>query len=209
MSDVNLPLVREFFELNLFRVMTNWQQDPQRLSELTSQLFVEHGAYDPVVDAEFLLEPSMLQSIERAVVEVRAWHADRFYPSVIEANPVLSGFVSEDAKNIAIEAFGTPEFSAILVISELPTSPEPRSRAINLLQNTGINHIIEFPTLLRDLLTKVSIHGTYAGSQTLQLLRLLKRYRLTRHQQMEFTFPFDAPHVPSTGNPPVPPTPNH
>ena len=36
---------------------------------------------------------------------------------------------------------------------------------------------------------KVVLNGTYTGSPTLQILQLLKRYRLLRNQQMEFTFP--------------------
>ena len=44
MSDVNLQLVREFFELSLFRVLTNWQQAVWRPqdTEQSVQLYVEN-----------------------------------------------------------------------------------------------------------------------------------------------------------------------
>jgi len=194
MSDVNLQLVREFFELNLFRVMTNWQQDPCRLSELSSQLFVENTNPGPALtEPDFLLRANALGAVDRAVVEIRAWHADRFYPSVIDSNPVLSQFVAEDALALATELFHGEPFRTILVLSELPVSQEPRQRSIDLLRRLGMDHVIEFPVVLQGLLQKVSINAHYPASQTLQTLRLLKRYRFIRNQQMEFGFRPEAP----------------
>ena len=45
MTDLNVQLVREFFELNSFRVMTHWQQDHirTRTPERGLQLFVENA----------------------------------------------------------------------------------------------------------------------------------------------------------------------
>jgi hypothetical protein len=202
MSDVNLQLVREFFELHLFRVLTNWHQDPERrLRDLTSQLLVENVA--PASDprpSEFLLTAPDLPNIERALIEIRAWHADRFYPSVIESNPVLSQFVSHDELTLATDLFHGLPFQTILVVSELPASPEPRTRAADLLRARGIDHVIEFPAVLQGLLRKLDVEGLYGGSQTLQTLRLLKRYRFIRDQQMEFGFQLEPP-------PAVPPVP--
>ncbi len=195
MSDVNLQVVREFFELNLFRVLTNWQQDP-RISahgDQAGQLFVENShARDPRA-LPFVLHPDELISVERAVVEIRAWHTDRFYPSVIESNPILTQFVSENSLALAREVFQHRSFSTILVISELPASAEQRTRSIELLEKSPVDHVIEFPYLLHDLLQKVNVGGSYPDSQTLEMLRLLKRYKLTRNQQMEFSFATEAP----------------
>jgi hypothetical protein len=195
MSDVNLQLVREFFELNLFRVLTNWQQDP-RLSaqgDLTGQLFVENSNPGSPRSLPFTLHPSDLTSIDRAVVEIRAWHTDRFYPSVIEAHPILTQFVSDSALALARDVFHQQDFATILVLSELPTSPEPRNRSLQLLQESRVDHVIEFPLVLQDLLQKVNVNTSYPASQTLQTLRLLKRYKLVRNQQMEFVFTMEAP----------------
>jgi hypothetical protein len=202
MGDVNLQLVREFFELNVFRVLTNWQQDPGRLrlTENSAQLFVENTRPVPVSDLPFALRAEDIGAIERAVVEVRAWHGDRFYASVIESSPVLSQFVAEDSLALAREVFGGAAFSTILVVSELPATPEHRNRSISLLKKAGIEHIIEFPQILHDLLDKVNINGSYAGSETLQTLRLLKRYKFVRNQQMEFLFTTEPP---ATAAPPA------
>lgn len=190
MSDLNLQLVREFFELNLFRVLTNWQQDAWRPrgGEPGSQVFVENSGLLGVGDPDFVLLPAQIASIERAVVEVRAWHGDRFYASTIESNPVISQFAEHDSLALARDVFGGRDFRTILVVSELPATPEHRMRSINLLREAGIGYVMEFPSILQDLLDRVSVNGNYAASPTLQLIRLLKRYRLVRNQQMEFSF---------------------
>jgi len=195
-SDVNLQVVREFFELNLFHVLTNWQHDAAlaRFPDPRIQLFVKNArasAGDAQVD-RLLLRPEDLPRIPRAVVEVRAWHADRFYPSVIESSPVLGQFAAEEALAFAAEVFGTREFVTILVISELPASTDNRQRAIQLIEALGIDHVIEFPVILQDVLDRISATGNYA-SPTLQTLRLLKRYGFIRRQQLEFAFPTEAP----------------
>lgn len=200
MADVNLQLVREFFELNLFRVVTNWQRDPswQSSGEGSVQLFVESIRPVPLGEASFVLSPADTALLERAVVEVRAWHADRFYPSVVESNPVLSQFVGdEQARAMAEDVFGGAPYKTLLVVSELPASPQPRARSIALLRRAGLDHVLEFPVLLQDLLDKVSIHGNYVASTTLQTLRLLKRYKLVRNMQLEFPFRAEPP-VPET-----------
>ncbi|MFO7974320.1 MAG: hypothetical protein R6V12_06780 [Candidatus Hydrogenedentota bacterium] len=197
MADVNLQLVREFFELNMFAVLTNWQRESlrQRASDSSLQLFVEN--INPTVSHELdvVLSPVDLCLIERALVEVRAWHADKFYSSVVESNPVLWQFVSEESLAYARDIFGSRPFRSILVISELPNSPEPRARSVQLLQEAGIDHVLEFSNVLRGLLDKVSMHENYTASTTLQTLRLLKRYRLVRNQQLEFAFLNEPPIV--------------
>ncbi len=203
MADVNLQLVREFFELNMFAVLTNWQRESlrQRVPDSSLQVFVENVNPVRPHDLSFVLNPTGIGAVERALVEVRAWHADKFYPSVIESSPVLWQFVSPESLAFAREIFGSRPFKSILVISELPASPEPRARSIQLLQGTGIDHVLEFSSVLRDLVDTVSMHENYTSSTTLQVLRLMKRYKLVRDQQLEFAFPNEAsaagplPHV--------------
>lgn len=195
MGDINVQLVREFFELNLFHVLTSWQQAARRVrpGEHGGQLFVQNTDVAAPRELAFLLQPGDVAAVERAVVEVRAWHGDRFYPSVIEANPVLYQFVSQDALALASDIFHQQPFSTILVVSELPASAELRHRSLALLQETGIEHVMEFPLILRDIIGRVDANGNYPSSDTLQTLRLLKRYKLVRNQQMEFAFTTEAP----------------
>lgn len=196
MSDVSVQLVRDFFEVNAFHVMTYWQHDAVRArgTEQGLQLLVENTASARDVSvADFVLRVGDVSALPRAVVEVRAWHADRFYASLIEANPVLFEVAQPASLERARQVFACPEVPAVLVISELPASPESRQRAIALLRQGGISHVIEFATVLQELVDRINAHVSYSPSHTLQTLRLLKRYGLIRRQQMEFAFPLEAP----------------
>jgi hypothetical protein len=196
-SDLNMQLVRECFELNRFHVLTHWQhEDLVHSAEPGYLLFVERIVAETEREAEFVLRAEEIGRIRRAVVEVRAWHADRVYPSVIEGSPALAHVASEETRALGQSAFLTDDFTSILVISELPSSPRHRARSVQLLQELGIGHVIEFPTILQDLLAHTSANGNYAPSQTLQTLRLLKRYNFIRRQQLEFLFPLEAPVAP-------------
>lgn len=193
MSEINVQLAREFFELHGFRVLTHWPHDADgpRGTDGTPLLFVEHIAPEARESVDFLLRLEDIPALSRAVVEVRAWHGDRFYPSVVENNPVLAHVAGADVHALASGVFGTPEFATVLVISELPQSPTPRRRALELLQGLGIGHVLEFPVILAGALQRVSAHAAYAPSHTLQTLRILKRYGFIRRQQLEFSFPAD------------------
>jgi hypothetical protein len=195
MSDVTVQLVREFFELNAFHVMTYWQHDSGRVrgTEHGLQLFVENTAPSAPRPLDLVLRIGDVSVIPRALVEVRAWHADRFYASVVESNPVLIEVAGEESLERARRVFGGADMSTILVISELPTSLEPRQHAVNLLHEAGISHVIEFPTILQEILEKINANVSYAPSHTLQTMRLLKRYNFLRRQQLEFPFPTEPP----------------
>ena len=196
MSDLNLQIVREFFELNLFHVLTYWQHENlPRLSDASLLLFAEQSAPAPQRAVDFVLGPDDISSIGRAVVEVRAWHADRFYPSVIESNPVLGHVAGAETQALAQLVFNSTEFRTLLVVSALPASTGPRERSVQLLKDLDIDHVIEFPTILQQILERISAHGDYTPSQTLQTMRLLKRYNLIRRQQLEFAFPTAVPPV--------------
>lgn len=208
MAEIDLQLVREYFELNRFRVHTHWpQHDRDGGADSGAQLYVENAAPAEAGETEPILQPEHLGRLHRAVVEVRPWHTDRFYASLIEANPVLTQFAEPWALGHAQDFFGTDDFKTILVISELPRTAEQRDHLARRLAQTSLHHIFEFPAILKDLAERVALSGTYTGSPTLQLLQHLKRYRLLRNQQLELTFPREpkpasnAPRVDATPDP--------
>ncbi len=193
MAEVDLQIVREFFELNQFMVSTHWpQHDPQGQGESGVQLYVTNTSPIEDVAPEVLLGPAGLRGIARAVVEVRPWHTERFYASLVDANPVLTQFAEPWSLGHAKDFFGTDEFKTILIISELPRTPEQRQQLALKLAQTQVNHVLEFPVILNDLAERVMVSGTYNGSTAMQLLQLFKRYRLFRNQQLEFAFPREA-----------------
>ena len=205
MADVDLQLVREFFELNRFKVFTHWPQHDGG-ADSNAQLYVENAAPE-AGEIDSILPPLQLMRLHRAVVEVRPWHTDRFYASLIEANPVLTQFAEPWSLAHAEEYFGTADFKRILVISELPRTPEQRDHVVRRLAQTSVDHVLEFPAILHDLTERVALSGAYTGSPTLQLLQHLKRYRLVRNQQMELTFPREprpTAYAPRVDNAPPP-----
>ena len=195
MSDATVQIVREFFEFNGFHVMTHWQHDTARSrgSEHGIQLYVENTAAVIERTLDLVLRVGDIPAVSRALVEVRGWHTERFYASVIESNPVLLEVAGEAARARARQVFGVPNVKSILVISELPALSEPRQRAIDVLREGGVDHVIEFPTILHEIIDKLNAHVSYAPSQTLQTIRLLKRYDFIRRQQLEFPFSAEGP----------------
>jgi hypothetical protein len=106
---------------------------------------------------------------------------------------VLTQFAEPWALGHAADFFGGEPFSTILVISELPRTAEQRAQTLRRVEQAGMNHVIEFPALINDLIERVILSGSYTGSSTLQLIQLLKRYGVLRTQQLEFKFPREAP----------------
>lgn len=201
MSAVDLQLVRECFELSRFRVMTHWRQETDAFQhEARPLLFIENTR--PTLDPPntTVLRREDLGRIERAVVDVRAWHGDRFYASVFEANPILGRTADPECAAAAADYFNGAPYATILVISELPASNEPRARALEAFAKLGIHHLIEFSAIIEEAARLVNAYGDYSASAPLQTLRLLKRYGLLRRQQLEFEFPTFVP-IPAT--PPV------
>jgi hypothetical protein len=198
MTDVNVQLVREFFDLNGFHSMTYWQHDRERArADHGLQLFVENTAPASARDLDLVLRPGDAAFLRRAIVEVRPWHNDKLYASAIDANQVLFEVAGPESMARGEQVFGTRDFKTVLVISELPATIEARERSLDCFRQTAINHIIEFPVILHEILDTISPWVSYAPSQTLQTLRLLKRYDLIRFQQLEFAFHNEAPIVAS------------
>lgn len=195
MGDINMQLVREFFELHGYHALTHWPHESarSRATDPSALLFVEQlNSTGECETPDFLLRGEDVPQLKRAVIEVRAWHADRFYPSVIEGNAILAHVASAEVKELGLDIFGTDKFSTVLVISEFPASFDARDRALALLKQSGLSHVLEFPTMLQDMLLHISANANYAPSPTLQCMRLLKRYGFIRRQQLEFSFPLEG-----------------
>jgi hypothetical protein len=192
MSDVNVQLVKEFFELNGFMILTNRKHQLRKLgvdSEYSIELLVANLDFiEPTTEPEFILSPHELRAIPRAIVDVKGWHSEVFYPSTIEAARKLFAFVSPESLQYASRVFKGEPFKKIIVLSELPSNKEILVRSVDVLRNNGIDHAIEFSTILRDLVSRVQINNNYTESDTLQLVRLMKRYRLVKDLQLEFLF---------------------
>jgi len=197
MSDLPLQIVREFFELHLFHVLTPWQclEVTDIPAETREWLFVQNTRPLRRKTTQFHLHPENVEGITRALVEVRIWNTE-MYPSVIEANPSLGKITSASILALATEVFDTTDFATILIISELPLSYHARERSLQLLQGFKIGHVMEFGAILRDIIQRLDTNLNYSPSITLQTIRYLKRFRCLSEPQLEFSLPFEPPLYP-------------
>jgi hypothetical protein len=192
MSDINLQLVKDFFELNGFMILTNRKHQLRKIGadwEYSIELLVANLDFaEPAKEPGFALEPRNIKGISKAIVDVKGWHTEVFYPSTIEQARTLFAFVSPESLQYASRVFKDEPFSKVIVLSELPSNKEILDRSIELLRKNGIDHVIEFSTILKDLISRVQVNYNYTESDTLQLVRLMKRYGLVKDLQMEFMF---------------------
>ena len=67
----------------------------------------------------------------------------------------------------------------------IPSTEPQRSESITLLRESGVDHVLTFRTILENLVQVVESNQSYAKSDTLQLLRLLRVYDMVKAAQLE------------------------
>jgi hypothetical protein len=126
-----------------------------------------------------------LAGISRAIVAVRGWHTERFYPSTFEQAPEILRFVEEDAVTFAREMLGGGPPAKILCLPRLPASGDLKEQAITVLQEKGIDGVLSFETMLVELIARVDVNRNYEKSDLLQTIRILKNYGLLKDSQLD------------------------
>lgn len=192
MADTNTRVVREFLEANNFTVITNRKfqlqkaEPPGRYS--IDLLGRNMNCSEPAVPLPMRLQAEHMRSIPNVIVDVKGWHSQRFSPATVNSMRELYYFVSPPALEFARSVFGDAPFKSILVISEAPAAETVWSEMETILREKGIDHVLEFPTILSYLISHVEVSVNYSGSEILQLLRFLKRYGLVKGLQLELPF---------------------
>lgn len=191
-------LVREYFELNGFFVRQSRKyavQSRRKRADEESDLLVINPSPRRGAPPAFQLFGSDLAGIGRAVVAVKGWHTTRAVtPAMIRKGDLLE-FVRKEAVEAAQEAFadlgeateGAPDaaLAKILVLPGLPTAEPQRGESIALLREHGVDHVLTFRTILDSMVQRVESNQSYAKSDTLQLLRLLRVYDMVKSSQLE------------------------
>ena len=189
---VSETIVREYFELHDFFVRQQRKHIAPRREDDEIDFYV-HNPNGPQ-EAEplpFVLASSDLSSLSRAVVVVKAWHTEVFSQAVLANAPEIFRFASPETFKRATDAFGGPgPLAKLLVIPALPGAGEARQQSIDLLRAKGIDGIIEFRTMLHDLINHIETNRNYQKSDLLQIIRILKNYNLFASPQLEL---FDLP----------------
>ena len=198
MSAIDEGIVREYFEQNgfLVRQASKYQvQARRKTSDEEVDLLVynpgyQRGARKP----DFFLFSTELPSIHRAIVVVKGWHTtSHFTPATLKGSPEIFTFLAENVVKDATRFFpidpdepgNHPDITKIVVLPGLPTAEPFRSQSVQMLQERGVDAIISFRMILRDIIDRIETNRNYRKSDTLQLLRILKIYDFLKEPQLD------------------------
>ena len=181
MPDVNETVVRHFFELNGFLVRTNvkyWVSGERGGGDSDIDLVVYNLNPDKLNPPQsFVLTVQELTGIRRAIIETKGWHTESFTAGLIKNTPRIFNFVRREAIAAARDTvLYDADFRRILVVSRLSRTQTNRKAAVQLLKDGGINHVIEFGTVVRFIVDQVEANKNYPDSEILQTIRLLRVY---------------------------------
>ena len=71
------------------------------------------------------------------------------------------------------------------MVPALPSAEEARQQSIDLLRAKGLDGVISYRTMLRDLIDQIEVNRNYQKSDLLQIIRILKNYDFFKEPQME------------------------
>ena len=100
------------------------------------------------------------------------------------ASQLGSAFQFEPSEAEELGFAETDNFAKILVVPGLPTTDPHRSESVELLKEAGVSGIISFSTIPKAYWRHVEPNHSYAKSELLQLIRVLKVYDMVRDPQM-------------------------
>ena len=185
MPDVNETIVRHFFELNGFLVRTNvkyWVCGDRGGGDSDIDLVVLNLNPDKLnPPQDFVLTLDALAGLRQAIVETKGWHTSSFTEGLIKGTPRIFNFVRPEAiQAVRDTVLYDAEFQRILVVSRLSPQSPNREAAMKLMKDGGIDHVIEFDTVVRFIVSQVEQNKNYPDSEILQTIRLLKVYGVLR-----------------------------
>lgn len=191
MSGVNEAIAREYFESLGFLVLqphkylvTARAKRPEE--EIDFVVLNPIASPDAtVLPDDLLLTGVEIQRVQRAVISVRGWHTDRVGVAKLSMAPELVRFTQEPALRRVRALVGEGPLTRILCLPELPATASLRRKALELLREKGVDGVLLFPTMLRELIRTIETSKNYEKSDLLQTLRILKNYDLLRGEQME------------------------
>jgi hypothetical protein len=188
MSAINETIVREYFELHGFLVRQDRKYEPRGKAEVDGIDFFVWNPQPVKTEkaAPFILEGADLGLVNRALVVVRGWHTETFGPALLESSPEIFRFVEPAVFQQAARAF-SPDFAPlkILIVPSLPQTAAARGQSIAILRAKGVDAVIPFRTMLSELIAGIEVNRNYDKSDLLQVLRVLKNYRMFKDPQLE------------------------
>jgi hypothetical protein len=191
MAAVSETIVREYFELHGFFVRQQRKYIAQaRLEDDEIDFFVMNPRTSAESPLPFVLSSTDLAGVGRAVVVVKGWHTETFTPSVLANAPEIFRFLDPATFRQAAQSFGGEgPLAKLLVVPALPAGNEARQQSIDMLRAKGLDGVIPFRTMLKDLIDQIEVNRNYQKSDLLQIMRILKNYDFFREPQLELFKP--------------------
>lgn len=190
MAAVNEAIAREYFESLGFLVLQPHKYmvtaRAKRPEEEIDFVVVNPATTEAAPPPDnLILTGRDLVGIQRAVVSVRGWHTDRVGPAKLSLAPELVRFAQEPALRGVRARLGEGPLTRILCLPELPATSALRRKVLELLREKGVDGVLFFSTMLRELIRGIETSKNYEKSDLLQTLRILKNYDLLRDEQLE------------------------
>jgi len=181
MTDVNEEIVKAYYEAQGYLVKTNHYYVKKKFAE---EKKLGQGPSD--IDL-IVMHP---KTKDKAIISVKGWHNDVVRRSNIkkwEEKDYMKLKLDKQTIEAGEIFFGTKDFRKILVLSCFDKKEYSELKK-ELEKFYGYNEVIDFPTILRDLIEgnkqmnieKFNQFKNYRDSEFLQTLRLLIKYYLER-----------------------------
>lgn len=175
--------------MNNFAVLANkkyaFSSKKRKEKEEINLIIQNIGQHKTKKDIPFLLTAESLPFIKTAILEVKGWHTGKFTPAVLNKSPHIFNFVRPSVISAAAKMLGTDDFKKILIIPTLSNSKQTRENSISIMKDKGVDHLIEFKTILSFIIENIKTNKNYIESDILQTIRLLKHYSLIKDKQLE------------------------
>ncbi len=165
MADVNLEIVSLFFSLHGFFVKTG---------EYT---YIKKLKTGRVESNDFVYNGGGLEAVQNAAVSIKPWHSRVFFPSLVKnSHDDIFRFLESAELKKSEKILGYPGFKKFLVISRLPGAGATRKKSIELLAESGVDMVFQFPDIIDFLLKSFKRTKNYPGDEVSQLFRILNCY---------------------------------
>jgi len=188
MSAVSEIIVREYFELNGFFVHQQRKYIPRTEEDDEEIDFMVYNPRQQNVPGKVpsILTSESIQFVGCAIVSVKGWHTEVVTPSIVKRmeSDLIRLVGKESEKYVSQMKIQPQSLLKIVVIPALTTNIEQREKTLQMFNALGVNSIIQFKTILNELIEKVQVNHNYSKSDVLQTIRILKAYDLFKEPQM-------------------------
>jgi hypothetical protein len=192
MSSVDETLVREYFEAHGFMVCQRRKYGvfgrEKTVSEEVDLVVLNPLATGETPSGDFELSKDSLARVRGAMVSIKGWHTETISPGVLAHHARSFRVPGKEAIAEAQRLIGNGALWKVFVLPGLPRGARQRQESIDALKAIGVDAVVCFPSILRDLIDRVQVNRNYQKSDLLETLRLLKNYGLLKDPQLELRF---------------------